>query len=52
MTYGDLMLMFLGVKPIPENLDPRIRKLTMLDCLEHGPYDEIIFEEDGVNATE
>lgn len=46
MTYGDLMLMFLGKKPIPEDLDPRIKKLTMHDCLEHGPYDEIIFEEE------
>ena len=46
MTYGDLMLMFLGEKPIPEDLDPRIRKLTMHDCFEHGPYDEIIFEEE------
>lgn len=48
MTYGDLMLMFLGAQPIPEDLDPRIRKLSMNDCLEHSPYDEIIFDENTV----
>lgn len=45
MTYGDAMLIFLGVKPIPKDLDPRIGKITMHDCLAHKPNDEIIFDE-------
>ena len=46
MTYGDLILIVLGMEPLLEAIDPRIKKLTIADCLDHHPDDVIIFDEE------